>query len=891
MDIRRVIGLTGTMAVIVAVLAAVWAFAIRHGVIASWMGSPVAPYTAAEGWQFVGVATAIAVVASLAALGFLSRGSGNSARKRTLADSRLEDAMRSLAEGFLLWDADDRLVAFDDRSRELYAGAEDLLVPGHRFEDNFRECVRRGVIVPPPGADVDAWIRDRVAQHRHPSGPIERHLGDGRVLQVEERQTSEGGIVGIAIDVTETRRTEAAVRESELRLKDFAESASDWFWEMGADLRFTGFSGRAEEILGLPVAHLIGKTRKEVALDSDYPAEAAKWRRHLADLNAHRPFRNFTYTLRGAEGERREVMISGTPVFGDDGAFLGYRGTGTDITAETEAEKRAAAAHRRLLDAVESVSDGFALWDEHDRLILTNSRLRAIFTGLGEAQERGLTFEQALQIGVERRVYADIGDTQAEVEAWIMETVSRHRSPGETFEVKLTGNRWLLVSERRTESGLTVGTYTDITRRKEDEESLRNLSRAVEQSPAAVLITDPEGTILYVNRRFVQNTGFEVEEAVGRKANLTKSGEMPESFYTDLWRTLMSGQEWQGEFLNRRKNGDLYWEVALISPIVGPDGKITHFVSVQEDVTDRKRAEEKLHGAADQLRDILEASPIAVGITRRTDPTLIFGNSRFAELFGVGHLDLVGGDTTEFMIKMSERIGILRALERQGHLRDVEVERRRPNGTRFWYLLSVELIEFEDEEAVLWWAYDITEQKQAREQLAQLANHDILTGLANRRLFLDRMHHALARARRGTTSGALLYFDLDGFKAVNDSHGHRFGDWLLEETAMRLRKCVRESDLVSRVGGDEFTLILEDIGTTAAAEAVAVKVVDSLSAPFEKDGEVASVGVSIGIAFFDGSETDAEELVVRADRAMYRAKRSGKGTTKLYDPAIDGARA
>jgi|GEM_PF-3205412 len=227
MDIRRVIGLTGTMAVIVAVLAAVWAFAIRHGVIASWMGSPVAPYTAAEGWQFVRVATAIAVVASLAALGFLSRGSGNSARKRTLADSRLEDAMRSLAEGFLLWDADDRLVAFDDRSRELYAGAEDLLVPGHRFEDNFRECVRRGVIVPPPGADVDAWIRDRVAQHRHPSGPIECHLGDGRVLQVEERQTSEGGIVGIAIDVTETRRTEAAVRESELRLKDFAESASD----------------------------------------------------------------------------------------------------------------------------------------------------------------------------------------------------------------------------------------------------------------------------------------------------------------------------------------------------------------------------------------------------------------------------------------------------------------------------------------------------------------------------------------------------------------------------------------------------------------------------------------------------------------------------------------
>jgi len=329
MDIRRVVALTGTTAAIVAVLAAAWAFAVRDAVFVS-LGGSAAPYSAAEGWQFVVAATGIAIVASAAVLGFLSRGSGDSAtRQRTLVDSHLEDAMRSLAEGFLLWGADDRLVAFNDRSRELYAGAEDLLVPGRRFEDNFRECVHRGVIVPPPGADVETWIRGRVAQHRHPSGPIERHLGDGRILQVEERQTSEGGIAGIAIDVTETRRTKAAVRQSELRLKDFAESASDWFWEMGADLRFTSFSGRAEEILGVPVADLIGKTRKEVALDSDYPADAARWRRHLADLNAHRPFRNFTYTLRGAEGERREVMISGTPVFDDDGTFLGYRGTGT----------------------------------------------------------------------------------------------------------------------------------------------------------------------------------------------------------------------------------------------------------------------------------------------------------------------------------------------------------------------------------------------------------------------------------------------------------------------------------------------------------------------------------------------------------------------------------
>jgi len=183
MDLRRVVALTGVTAVIVAVLAAAWAFAIRDGVIGSLTGGTAAPYTTAEGWQFVVVATAIAVVAAAAALAILSGGSPTAeAQQRALAESRLEDAMRSLAEAFLLWDADDRLVAFNDRSRELYAGAEDLLVPGRRFEDNFRECVRRGVIVPPAGVEVEAWIEGRIAQHLNPSGPIERLMGNGRVL-------------------------------------------------------------------------------------------------------------------------------------------------------------------------------------------------------------------------------------------------------------------------------------------------------------------------------------------------------------------------------------------------------------------------------------------------------------------------------------------------------------------------------------------------------------------------------------------------------------------------------------------------------------------------------------------------------------------------------------
>ena len=417
--------------------------------------------------------------------------------------------------------------------------------------------------------------------------------------------------------------------------------------------------------------------------------------------------------------------------------------------------------------------------------------------------------------------------------------------------------------------------------------TLRKLSLAVEHSPVSVLITDREGVIEYVNPRFQQHTEFSAEEAVGRKANLTRSGHTPPDVYVDLWRTISAGHEWRGEFPNRRKSGELYWENASISPVLNDKGAITHFVSVQEDITVRKEAEARVRANARQLRAILETSPIAVAITPVDRPTLLFGNSRFAELFGADPKRLIGADITRYMLTDVERRDLLDRLHQEHRLRDVEIEWRHVDGSNAWCLLTVQRVQFEGEDAVLWSAYDITEQKQAREQLAQLANHDLLTGLANRRLFLDHMGRALARARRSGKMGALLYFDLDGFKAINDTHGHACGDWLLEATAKRLRSCVRESDLVSRIGGDEFTLTLENVADAQAVQAVAGKVLDSLSTPFERNGRQLEISASIGIAFFGGVDGDPEELMRRADRAMYRAKKDGKGSAKIYDPVRD----
>lgn len=170
----------------------------------------------------------------------------------------------------------------------------------------------------------------------------------------------------------------------------------------------------------------------------------------------------------------------------------------------------------------------------------------------------------------------------------------------------------------------------------------------------------------------------------------------------------------------------------------------------------------------------------------------------------------------------------------------------------------------------------LTRLKQTNEQVTHLAHHDGLTGLPNRTLFYDRLNQAIARARRDKESVAVLFLDLDGFKKINDTLGHDIGDALLIETSKRLRACVRESDTVARMGGDEFTAILCNVGTGNGKEIVAQKILDSIRAPFELHEQNCKVGVSIGIAIYPDSGGTAEDLVKVADTAMYLAKDGGK---------------
>ncbi|HJW81382.1 MAG TPA: EAL domain-containing protein, partial [Acidiferrobacterales bacterium] len=299
----------------------------------------------------------------------------------------------------------------------------------------------------------------------------------------------------------------------------------------------------------------------------------------------------------------------------------------------------------------------------------------------------------------------------------------------------------------------------DIRERLRTEEQMRKLSSALEQTADSVVITDRNGVIEYVNLGFERLTGYGRADALGQTPRLVKSGKQGAGFYKKLWDTILAGEVFSDVFVNRRKDGSLYYEEKTISPLKGPAGQVTHFVATGKDV--------------------------------------------------------------------SERV-------------------------------------------------------QAQERLQHMAQHDALTELPNRALFLDRLRQSLARARWHQRLVAILFVDMDRFKTINDTLGHEVGDKLLQALAERLTASVREGDTVARFGGDEFVVLLDDVASEKDIGALAQKVIEAIIPPFVIDGQDLYITASIGVSLYPNDGEDSTTLLKNADIAMYRAKDLGKNTYQFY---------
>jgi diguanylate cyclase (GGDEF)-like protein/PAS domain S-box-containing protein len=474
----------------------------------------------------------------------------------------------------------------------------------------------------------------------------------------------------------------------------------------------------------------------------------------------------------------------------------------------------------------------------------------------------------------------------------------------------------------------------EIAERRAAEEGLRKLSRAVEHSASAVVITDTAGRIEYVNPKFTDVTGYAPAEVIGRSPALLKSGKTSEDVYRALWTTVSAGEEWHGELRNRKKSGDLYWTRESISPVRNARGEISHFVAVEEDITDRKWAE-TLMGAekhmlemiahSSSLQDVLAEliraiegesedmacaallhDPASASLELGAAPSMPPGYCEHSHRLPV---DPAGSPCA--VAAATRQTVIIEDMTLDPRGRD-EAGGTRLAGMRACWVVPIRsstdglLGSFavyhrtarrpDDDELALIERFGrlagiAIERTRAAQRIAHLAHYDSLTGLPNRVLFNDRLQVALSTARRAHRSVAVMFLDLDRFKLINDTLGHETGDLLLKAVADRLTRCVRASDTVARLAGDEFTIVLANIKDGDQVTRTVERIVKSFAPPFPVGAQELYVTASVGVTVFPADSDDATGLLKNADTAMYRAKAAGRNGYQFYSPDMNARAA
>ena len=366
---RRDVRILGVIAALVASAATTSsgpAGASEHQAIYQGVSGALTPFWPMPGILFAGAGLFFILAAAMAWRRY---------RSVMRLNKQLVDAIEAISDGFVLYDADERLVICNSKYKQLRPLAGDIMVPGAYFEDIIRTAAEGGQ-VPSAIGRVDEWVGERLARFRHPGEPEEAELSEGRRLLSYEQKTSDGGTVAVRSDISRLKRAEDALRESEARLRDLATSASDWFWEMDENLRFFYFSDRFSEVTGVAEEQLLGKTRQETGIPN---VDDETWRQHLQDLEAHRPFRDFVHPRSNEDGEILWLSINGTPIFDDNGAFRGYRGTGSDITQQKRVEYLLRESEQRFKAIMDHVPAALFLKDTEARYLLINRQFQEWF--------------------------------------------------------------------------------------------------------------------------------------------------------------------------------------------------------------------------------------------------------------------------------------------------------------------------------------------------------------------------------------------------------------------------------------------------------------------------------------------------------------------------------
>ena len=396
--------------------------------------------------------------------------------------------------------------------------------------------------------------------------------------------------------IQEREAASAARGLSEQRYRELAAMTSNWVWETDAEDRFTHFSGGA----GGDQHPTIGRRRADMI---EHTLEPGAREAHLAVLARREPFQDFVYRLRRTDGAQQWIKVSGRPIFASDGRFVGYRGTGTEVTAEIDSALRARAAERQLADAIESSPWAYALFDQMDRLILCNTRYREMFES--PARDHvvlGRTFDALLRARVDAGA---IADALAEDEAWVARRIAYHRNPVGSFEMRHRNGQRVQITEQRTRDGFTISIFSDVTAFKEREEAVRKSEEqfrvAFDAAPIGMAIIDLDGRYQRVNPALCQLFGYTETELKGRRfldithPSYRKAGEARNE---QLRAGEIDSVETEKRYIG--KDGRIVHALTRVGAVRDASGRPVHMLTQIIDITSRKEEEDELVAAKEQ---------------------------------------------------------------------------------------------------------------------------------------------------------------------------------------------------------------------------------------------------------------------------------------------------
>jgi diguanylate cyclase (GGDEF)-like protein/PAS domain S-box-containing protein len=581
------------------------------------------------------------------------------------------------------------------------------------------------------------------------------------------------------------------------------------------------------------------------------------------------------FTLRG-----RVYDVQHAPLRDPAGAIVGVLGLGIDITAQHEAEE----AYRSLFDGA---SEGVFRSAFDGGRIMANPALARILGYDSPAHLLAEVSDLAAQLytdPVQRQVALDRLRWEGALSG---HEIAARRRDGSTA--------WLVISARlvRDAAGVPVaieGRAEDITLRRELADSLAE-SEAHQRATLnalhdGVVRQERDGRITACNPAAERILGLSAGELEGRTSSdlrwraVHEDGSPYPGEEHPSMRALATGWPQRDEIMGiHRLDGTLTWLAVNATPLLRPNEIVPYAVVTSfADITARKVAEDALRASEARLQDFLDNASDLIQMVDRTG-RFVYVNRAWSAALGYGAEEVRGMHLSEIIrpdMLEAGRALFARVLAGGGSevLESVVVAR---DGREIAVSGYMDLRAEPGQAPLLRGIFrDITAQRALEARLLHDSHHDALTGLPNRAHFLERLEGALARGARRGEAVALLFLDLDGFKAVNDRLGHAAGDLLLITIGARLRDCLRAGDTVARLGGDEFTILLEDSPVEAELAALAARVIATVGGPVFLGQAVGQVSASIGIAQSGPELGDPQALLAAADLAMYRAKAAGR---------------